>query len=189
MIVNLTSHTASKGVKKVARNTSATVPKWAPRTEGHNILTPGNINWISGKQVKAFAEGTEESDNKDYSDCVKKCLDGRNNPYISRTGRYKGWPYHINVSCRLWRVIYRSQPVEKIGDMPQKMACVLKCHYDHQFTEHEKKMDKEIIENLLMGQLENTYKGLGLSTKEDLQPGVREAVPGIKGNVSQVALR
>ena len=52
--------------------------------------------------------------------------------------------------------------------MPQKMACILKCHYDYKLDENEKEMDKEAVENILMAQLENTYQGLGLSTKEDL---------------------
>ena len=100
MIANIPFHATTKGAKNAARRTTTAIEKWAPRPEGHRILTPGNINWISGKQVKAFADATEETGNKDYSDCVKKCLDGRNNPYINKTGRYKGWPYHINVSYR-----------------------------------------------------------------------------------------
>ena len=85
MIANIPFKATTKGAKNAARSTTNKLEKWAPRTEGHRILTPGNINWISGKQVKAFAESTEESENKDYSNCVKKCLDGRNNPYINKT--------------------------------------------------------------------------------------------------------
>ena len=49
MIANIPFYATTRGAKKAARSTTYRVEKWHPRTEGHRILTPGNIDWISGK--------------------------------------------------------------------------------------------------------------------------------------------
>ena len=51
------------------------------------------------------------------------------------------------------------------------MACVIKCYYDNKLEPEKKKLEKEVIDNILMQELQKAYRqGIGLHTEDDLKP-------------------
>ena len=73
MIASVPLHTSTKVAK-------GTINETIYKSFRHNNeLTASNVKRISIKQTQAFIENAENSGNKNYSDCVKICLDESEN--------------------------------------------------------------------------------------------------------------
>ena len=94
----------------------------------------------------------EKEEKKDYSDCLKKCLDESSNwKGENKLKNLKKGVYRIKVSTWVSHLYWHwnFQPGQD-GDLEAKMACVIMCFYDKKLEPEKKKMDKKEIDEILM---------------------------------------
>ena len=148
MIATVPIKPAKKVTKKVLDRTSYRILNLREKVEVFDIdpsslknrdptRALGNTKTVRAANIQALVEKTEKEGSKEYSNCMKKCLDESSK--LTKQDLAEGGPYRINLTS--------SDDRSGTADFEDKMSCMLKCYYDHKMEEDDKEyLDKRTAE-------------------------------------------